>query len=674
MVDIHERARNAIKWIESKIDKLGGYTWTSRSDPRAKLNESRGVWQLVESDTKADYWRELIPDYDSLKVTLREAVFANKIGSDIRPYIIYRGESKMPAVKSISVEHGAVSNISNSEYPFVRVNLQNGAEALVQIRVSDHEQVSDRSPRHYAIDLRMSRRKGERATSYDRRILDAAHDQIIAAVNDIWKEQKDIKANAGPIAESGAAGIKAKPLKSTGVPDSDLSRIDARQSSEVNPESSRAAGGTLASSPARKPNRATQAMRDIIEALPPPHREVLRDLLVNGMSIEDAATKHKLSETAVGHILRRGEAHIRLMLDRAPTKPTVQVQDGIVKATDGRPDLAMSGNAAVAAVDQRRMTPEEVTHAEMQELATRLFDVAPAEAESLVVRWMDSGTTVLSTDGMPDSIKAIVADAQARNAAEMMMTAAAKMLVARKTLEGGNSTQLARLIYLYRNTGTEQARALGMRRDPFDTPEERAAMYLSEALLTPPDAIKNELRRNPANRDRILAAWAKRADEIKAEMLAHGIDLDATFADHAEEQKLVEETIPEPVKPALARAPKKTRQLVKAIMQGLTPAEAIRAAGLTAKAAFKAYQDFRASLNQTGTEAAQAHLERNGLTQSDEERERPFFNWLLKLQQNPHAAVAVSNWHGKVTKSLLDVLGEKIPHTKAEMLKLIRGY
>jgi hypothetical protein len=72
--------------------------------------------------------------------------------------------------------------------------------------------------------------------------------------------------------------------------------------------------------------------------------------------------------------------------------------------------------------------------------------------------------------------------------------------------------------------------------------------------------------------------------------------------------------------------------------------------------------------------STQAHLERNGLTQSDEERERPFFNWLLKLQQNPHAAVAVSNWHGKVTKSLLDVLGEKIPHTKAEMLKLIRGY
>lgn len=363
----------------------------------------------------------------------------------------------------------------------------------------------------------------------------------------------------------------------------------------------------LRSAPApKKPNRATQAMRDIIEALPPPHREVLRDLLVNGMSIADAATTHGISETAVGNILRRGEAHIRLMLERSPTEPTVRVQDGVVKATDGRPDLAMSGNAAVAAVDQRRMTPEEVTHAEMQELATRLFDVAPAEAENLVVRWMDSGTTVLSTDSMPDSIKAIVADAQARNAAEMMMTAAAKMLVARKTLEGGNSTQLARLIYLYRNTGTEQARALGMRRDPFDTPEERAAMYLSEALLTPPDAIKNELRRNPANRDRILAAWAKRADEIKAEMLAHGIDLDATFADHAEEQKLVEETIPEPVKPALARAPKKTRQLVKAILQGMTPAEAIKAAGLSAKAAFKAYQDFRASLNQTGTEAAQA--------------------------------------------------------------------
>jgi hypothetical protein len=368
-----------------------------------------------------------------------------------------------------------------------------------------------------------------------------------------------------------------------------------------------ASDSILYSAPAgKKPNRATQAMRDVIESLPPQPREVLRDLLVDGLSIEDAATKNKLSETAIGNILRRGEAYIRLMLDRSPTKPTVQVQDGIVKATDGRPDLAMSGNAAVAAVDQRRMTPEEVTHAEMQDLATRLFDVAPAEAENLVVRWMDSGTTVLSTDGMPDAIKSIVNEAQARNAAEMLMTAAAKMLVARKTLAGGNSTQLARLIYIYRNTGTEQARAMGMRRDSHDTPEERAAMYLSEALLTPPDSIRNELRRNPANRDRILAAWAKRADQIKAELLAAGIDLDATFADHAEEQKLVEETIPKPVKPVLARAPKKTRQLVKAIMQGLTPAEAIKAAGLTAKAAFRAYQEFRATLNQTGTEAAQA--------------------------------------------------------------------
>lgn len=78
------------------------------------------------------------------------------------------------------------------------------------------------------------------------------------------------------------------------------------------------------------PVRPTQAMRDIIESLPPPHREILRDLLVNGISIKDAAKTHGISETAIGNVLRRGEAHIRLMLDRAPSKATVQVQDGIV--------------------------------------------------------------------------------------------------------------------------------------------------------------------------------------------------------------------------------------------------------------------------------------------------------------------------------------------------------
>ncbi len=256
-------------------------------------------------------------------------------------------------------------------------------------------------------------------------------------------------------------------------------------------------GQSLLSAPAQDDKQAQ--VREILEDMYPIWRDVLQDKWA-GMDIPAIAAKRNISETAVGNVLRMAEGRLRILLDRAATKPTVRVEDGVVKAAGGRPDLAMSGAAAFAGVDQRRMTPEEVTHAEMNELATRLFAVDPDAAENLVVRWMNSGTTVLSTDGFPDGIKAIVSEAQARNAAEMLMTAAAKMLVPQKAMQGGNSTQIARLIYLYRNTGTEQSRALGMRRDPFDTPAERAAMYIQETLLSPPESMRNKLRRNPANR------------------------------------------------------------------------------------------------------------------------------------------------------------------------------
>lgn len=376
-------------------------------------------------------------------------------------------------------------------------------------------------------------------------------------------------------------------------------------SAAVNPESSRAAGGTLSSAPAPDPKAA--AIKEAVATMPPMWREAL-ELSMKGTPPEDIATRMNLSETAVGNILRTAQGRLRILLEagEGKLKPALGVEDEKVKAAGGRPDLAMSGNAAFAAVDQRRRTPEEVTHGEMEALAQRLFATDAAAAENLVVRWMDSGTTVLSTEGMPDAIKAIVAEAQARSAAEMLMTAAAKLLVTEKALAGGNAIQMARLIDLYRNTGTEQARALNMRYDPHATPEERAAMYLSEALLTPPEAMRNEIRRNPANKERILAAWAAEAEKLKEQLKAEGYDIDATFRELAKEKELAEATIPEPVKPVLARAPKKTRQLVKALLQGLKPSEAIAAAGMTAKAAYAAYKAFRDTLNEAGNAAAKA--------------------------------------------------------------------
>lgn len=360
----------------------------------------------------------------------------------------------------------------------------------------------------------------------------------------------------------------------------------------------------LASAPA--PDKKAAAIKEAIATMPPMWREAL-ELSMKGTPPEDIATRMNLSETAVGNILRTAQGRLRILLEagEGKLKPTVRVEDEKVKAAGGRPDLAMSGKAAFAAVDQRRRTPEEVTHGEMEALAQRLFATDAAAAENLVVRWMDSGTTVLSTEGMPEAIKAIVAEAQARSAAEMLMTAAAKLLVTEKALAGGNAIQMARLIDLYRNTGTEQARALNMRYDPHATPEERAAMYISEALLTPPESMRNEMRRNPANKERILAAWAAEAEKLKEQLKAEGYDIDATFKELAKEKKLAEAAIPQEVKIPLAKASNKTRRLVKAVLEGMSWGDAAKAASLSFEAARKAYMEFRDSINNAGVQAAQ---------------------------------------------------------------------
>ena len=373
-------------------------------------------------------------------------------------------------------------------------------------------------------------------------------------------------------------------------------------SQRFNPESN----SILFAAP-RPDDAKAKAIKEAIATMPPMWREAL-ELSMKGTPPAEIAQKMGRSETAVGNLLNVANGRLRILLaaSEGKLKPTVQVENDKVKAASGRPDLAMSGNAAFAAVDQRRSTPQEVTHGEMEELASRMFATDPTAAENLVVRWMDSGTTVLSTDGMPDAIKAIVGEAQARSAAEMLMTAAAKLLVTEKALAGGNTIQLARLIDLYRNTGTEQARALNMRYDPQATPEERAAMYLSEALLTPPEAMRNEIRRNPANKEKILAAWAAEAEKLKEQLKAEGYDIDATFRELAKERKLAEAAIPQEVKIPLARANGKTRKLVKSVLEGMSWGEAAAAAKMTLEAARKAYMAFRESLNQAGIQAAQA--------------------------------------------------------------------
>lgn len=57
----------------------------------------------------------------------------------------------------------------------------------------------------------------------------------------------------------------------------------------------------------------------------------------------------------------------------------------------------------------------------------------------------------------------------------------------------------------------------------------------------------------------------------------------------------------------------------------------------------------------------------------ESELERILGNWLDRYKATPAAAIGLSNWGGKVTKSLFMALGEVQPKTKAGMLRVLSG-
>lgn len=345
-------------------------------------------------------------------------------------------------------------------------------------------------------------------------------------------------------------------------------------------------------------------MRVALESLPPTHRNALERSL-KGESPQSIAANMHLSEVAIGNILRMAEGRLAVLL-RAKNEGLIpkQSEDDGVRIDGGRPDLAHGAIPQFAAVDQSREGPETVTHAAMQNLARRMFDVDPVAAKNMVTRWMDSGGIVRATDGMPEGIKQILDEAEARLAADMLMTAAAKLLVNREILSGGDPIQVARLIHAYRNTGTEQARSLNMRYDPFLTPEERHVMFITESVLTPPDSIRSEMEANPSNRDRILAKWALRSEALKERLKEQGFDIDLTFKLFHEEQEAREEAIPVEVRQPLAQASVETRQVVKSLLQGDSIEEAATLAGVAVEMVGKLYNAFRDQLNKVGAAAA----------------------------------------------------------------------
>jgi len=98
--------------------------------------------------------------------------------------LVYRGDaqSQKPWIKDLDVYLDESSNISKSQYPIMRMTLENGATIYQQIRISDHPQVSRNAPKEYEFDYRSNSLKDA---------LPKIEEDMEAMIWQLWGEQKE---------------------------------------------------------------------------------------------------------------------------------------------------------------------------------------------------------------------------------------------------------------------------------------------------------------------------------------------------------------------------------------------------------------------------------------------------------------------------------------------------
>ncbi len=186
----YEELSREIKEIERWISEHGGYANATWTPEHQRLNDRRGDLQIEQARLEESWWAVQIPGYRDLRATIPDAL--QRIGKDIRSHIIYRGEDQVPEITSLKIKEWDSSNVSESQYPFVDATLANGGRASIKIRISDHDQVSQFAPRYYDIDIRTTRKKGERKASFEKRVLEEARPQIEEKIAEIWEQQAAI--------------------------------------------------------------------------------------------------------------------------------------------------------------------------------------------------------------------------------------------------------------------------------------------------------------------------------------------------------------------------------------------------------------------------------------------------------------------------------------------------
>jgi hypothetical protein len=319
------------------------------------------------------------------------------------------------------------------------------------------------------------------------------------------------------------------------------------------------------------PTPDNSAVAQAIAKLPPKYREVFTAVTA-GKTPAQVAKQFGVTEKAVFNITNQVRARIAIATkaEQGPLQPRM-TEDGQFER--GRPDLAEGGQAPFVAIDQIRneMAPTPAVSMEENHAAARRRLAADYEGEFTRLENM-------AADGiLPDRVDIAIA----------------KQIFKRETLSGGiedpaRRVKVALFQVAYRDDfGTEQGRALQMRRDEAMPPAERNALHLAELLYEPSPDVQARMKAakgDKATQDAILAQWMAKIDAFHAEMKADGYDIKASMAKF-QKDKEAREAQEEAVRQQHDRLANAYQSDVDALKQKLAKAtaaaEAAEAVGLT---------------------------------------------------------------------------------------------
>ena len=201
--------------------------------------------------------------------------------------------------------------------------------------------------------------------------------------------------------------------------------------------------------------------------------------------------------------------------------------------TIGRPDLALGSlNTQIMGVDAYR---ERIATTETQD------------------QWSNEAKQMLQSD-YAGTRKRLIEAGMTGGTLSPSETKAAMMIVAKETGEAAKDptkrAEVAKLIYAYRETGREEARALSARRDPFMSKQDRHREFLAKMIFSPSPADRKTIEKiaNPKEKAAAIAAAAdRRVSEIEKALAAMGVSFDDILKGEVEisliKSRVVENTL-----------------------------------------------------------------------------------------------------------------------------------